>query len=48
MTTKQERYQQSLKGKGLIKICLIVPIDSAEEIKAKAEKLRVKHLKRVG
>ena len=44
MTTKQKRYADGLKEKGLKKFVAIVPIDAVAELKKITKKLRENHL----
>jgi len=47
MTTKEKRYADGLKAKGLKKFVAIVPIDAVEALKKKTDKLRETHLKKL-
>ena len=44
MTTKQKRYADGLKNKGLKKFVAIVPIDAIAELKKRTDELRERHL----
>lgn len=46
--TKEQRYAKSLKAKGLIKTCVIIPEEDVTELHDLAAKMRNEKLQREG
>ena len=46
--TKQKRYLDNLESKGLVKTCVIIPIDDVVEVHDLAAKKRAEKLQREG
>jgi hypothetical protein len=46
--SRQQKYLDELHDKGLVKTCVVVPIETVDHIHDVAAKIRIKHLEKRG